>query len=111
MQVISIILNYALHSIPYGPPMNYALCSPLLSHMQPIKLCPMTTMHPLPSYAYFIHDHLDIPSATTILRPPPLQTSEDLTNLTSRATPTSSRLRNLDTRDPQCYTRHWYIHL
>ena len=49
--------------------MNYALCSPLLSHMPPMKSCPMTTMHPLPPYAYFIHDHQDIPSATTILWP------------------------------------------
>ena len=47
--------------------MPYALH--FLSHMPPMKLCPMTTMHPLPSYAYFIHNHLDIPSTTTILRP------------------------------------------
>ena len=49
--------------------MNYALCSPLLSHMPTMKLCPMTTMHLLPPHAYFIHDHLDILSATTILWP------------------------------------------
>src|ERR1700736_2458158 len=71
MQVISIILNYALHSIPYGPPMNYVLCSPLLSHMPPMKLCPMTTMHPLPSYAYFVHDHPDILRYNNLTTPAP----------------------------------------
>jgi len=34
-----------------------------------MKLCSTTTMHPLPPYVYFTHDHPDIPSAMTFFRP------------------------------------------
>src|ERR1700737_4903413 len=57
--------------------MNYALCYPLLSHMPLMKLCPLTTMHLLPPYAYFTHDHPDI-----------LSTLEQLQHLVTSGTST-----------------------
>ena len=81
-----------LSTLYHMPSMNYALCTPLLSHMPLMTLCHMTTMHPLPSI---------MPNSfTTTWTSCLLQQSYDPTSLNLRGLDKSNVRSNSDVLSP-----------